>query len=85
MAFPKQPPRTPTAIGIVRIELLDVPANAPSPPYQTERAEIQILDVNNEELMIFRVDLEEHLSASTIAQLKALLTTVRTKAATELL
>lgn len=82
MAFQREAPVRPAAIGDIRVELFD-----PDPLGTEERrilAHVQVR-LDNGEVRIRWIDLAQHLGAATLTQLQTFLTNIRSKAVGEML
>lgn len=80
MAFEVAQERTPTALGTLRVVIIDRPDSGVRIMF-----EIEILDQNGEYLYSKQGDLEPHLTATQITQLQTFIGGMRTKATSEVL
>jgi hypothetical protein len=93
MAFTKPQPRTPASIKNIVITLKDIPAvpadgeRAEIPARQTIAYDFQVLDANGDRinLAIDSGNLEPHLTAQQVTQIKTFMTNIRAKIEAEIL
>jgi hypothetical protein len=93
MAFQKPQPRTPVSIKNIVITLRDFPAvpgtgETPAiPARQAIEYQFQVMDANGDRipLKVDAGDLEPHLSAAQVNQIKTFLANIRAKIEAELL
>ncbi len=79
MTFTQQPPKTPTSIGPIFINLIDMPGN------QSARYKVYILDQVQQEMDVIEGDLVPHLIPSDVTWLLDFVARMRAKAEAELL
>lgn len=79
MAFNREAAKTPAAVGMIVITLIDAPGK------QAAEYRISVEDQNGERYKVLTGDLVPHLSAGVITQLQTFLGNIRNQAETEIL
>lgn len=85
MAFPRAVKRTPVAVGAIRVNLGDVPAQGDTPAFKKASYHIELLDETGQMVTTLSDDLRPLLTAAQLNGINNLLTMLRTKAEAETL